>query len=118
MTDTTSHSGEYLDLVCSSQNNGRKCTVPTRQCWKVDEELLLEAFMRRRWARFFKNPATGPQIRALEERLLEEERIAGEYRTTVEKLSVESRSSDGTKRCRSRNGQDAERHRQQGKKAG
>ena len=83
MTDTTSHSGKYLDLVCSAQNSGRKCSVPTRQCWKVDEELLLEAFMHRRWERFFKNPATGPRIRELEGRLLEEERVAGEYRTTA-----------------------------------
>ena len=83
MTDTSSHSGKYLDLVCSAQNSGRKCTVPTRQCWKVDEELLLEAFMHRRWERFFKKPATGPRIRELEERLLEEERVAGEYRTTA-----------------------------------
>ena len=83
MTDTTSHSGKYLDLVCSAQNSGRECTVPTRQCWKVDEELLLEAFMDRRWERFFKNPATGPRIRELEERLLEEQRVAGQYRTTA-----------------------------------
>ena len=83
MTDTTSHSGKYLDLVCSAQNSGRECTVPTRQCWKVDEELLLEAFMHRRWERFFKNPATGPRIRELEERLLEEQRVAGQYRTTA-----------------------------------
>ena len=33
MTDTTSHSGKYLDLVCSAQNSGRECKVPTRQCW-------------------------------------------------------------------------------------
>ncbi len=83
MTDTTSHSGKYLDLVCSAQNSGRECKVPTRQCWKVDEELLLEAFMHRRWERFFKNPATGPRIRELEERLLEEQRVAGQYRTTA-----------------------------------
>ena len=83
MTDTTSHSGKYLDLVCSAQNSGKECKVPTRQCWKVDEELLLRAFMHRRWERFFKNPATGPQIRELEERLLEEQRVAGQYRTTA-----------------------------------
>ena len=83
MTDTTSHSGKYLDLVCSAQNSGREYKVPTRQCWKVDEELLLEAFMHRRWERFFKNPATGPRIRELEERLLEEQRVAGQYRTTA-----------------------------------
>ena len=83
MTDTTSHSGKYLDLVCSAQNSGRECKVPTRKCWKVDEELLLEAFMHRRWERFFKNPATGPRIRELEERLLEEQRVAGQYRTTA-----------------------------------
>ena len=83
MTDTTSHSGKYLDLVCSAQNSGRECKFPTRQCWKVDEELLLEAFMHRRWERFFKNPATGPRIRELEERLLEEQRVAGQYRTTA-----------------------------------
>ncbi|MDC3008903.1 recombinase family protein [bacterium] len=84
MTDTTSHSGKYLDLVCSAQNSGRNCTVPTRQCWKVDEELLLEAFMLLRWERFFKNPATGSRIRELEARLLEEERAAAGYRTTAE----------------------------------
>ena len=49
----------------------------------MDEELLLEAFMHRRWERFFKNPATGPYIRELVDRLLEEECIAREYRTTV-----------------------------------
>ena len=49
----------------------------------MDEELLLEAFMHSRWERFFKNPATGPHIRELEDRLLEEKHIAGEYRTTV-----------------------------------
>ena len=97
MTDTTSHSGKYLDLVCSAQNSGRKCTVPTRQCWKVDEELLLEAFMRRRWARFFKNPATGPRIRELEERLLEEERVAGEYRTTAENSQANLEAAMGQK---------------------
>ena len=84
MTDTTSHSGKYLDLVCSAQNSGRNCTVPTRQCWKVDEELLIEAFMLLRWERFFKNPATGSRIRELEARLLEEERAAAGYRTTAE----------------------------------
>ena len=83
MTDTTSHSGKYLDLVCSAQNSGRECKVPKRQCGKVDEKLLLEAFMHRRWERFFKNPATGPRIRELEERLLEEQRVAGQYRTTA-----------------------------------
>ena len=83
MTDTTSHGKKYLDLVCSAQNSGKPCIVPTRQCWKVDEELLLEAFMHRRWERFFKNPATGPHVRELEDRLLEEERIAGKYRRTV-----------------------------------
>jgi hypothetical protein len=71
MTDTTSHGTKYLDLVCSAQNSGKPCIVPTRQCWKVDEELLLEAFMNRRWERFFKNPSTGPRIRELEDRLLE-----------------------------------------------
>ena len=83
MTDTTSPSGQYLDLVCSAQNSGRPCIVPTKQCWKVDEGLLLAAFMDRRWERFFKNPETGPRISELEERLLEEERVAGEYRTTA-----------------------------------
>jgi len=97
MTDTTSHSGKYLDLVCSAQNSGRKCTVPTRQCWKVDEVLLLEAFMRRRWARFFKNPATGPRIRELDERLLEEERVAGEYRTTAENSQANLEAAMGQK---------------------
>ena len=97
MTDTTSHSGKYLDLVCSAQNSGRKCTVPTRQCWKVDEELLLEAFMHRRWERFFKNPATGPRIRELEERLLEEERVAGEYRTKAENSQANLQTAMGEK---------------------
>ena len=97
MTDTTSHSGKYLDLVCSAQNSGRKCTVPTRQCWKVDEELLLEAFMHRRWERFFKNPATGPRIRELEERLLEEERVVGEYRTRAENSQANLEAAMGEK---------------------
>jgi DNA invertase Pin-like site-specific DNA recombinase len=97
MTDTTSHSGKYLDLVCSAQNSGRKCTVPTRQCWKVDEELLLEAFMNRRWERFFKNPATGPRIRELEERLLEEERAVGEYRTTASNSQANLEAAMGEK---------------------
>ena len=97
MTDTTSHSGKYLDLVCSAQNSGRKCTVPTRQCWKVDEELLLEAFMHRRWERFFKNPATGPRIRELEERLLEEERVIGEYRTRAENSQANLEAAMGQK---------------------
>ena len=39
--------------------------------------------MHRRWEQFFKNPATGPRIRELEERLLEEQRVAGQYRTTA-----------------------------------
>ena len=39
--------------------------------------------MHRRWERFFKNPATGPRIRELEERFLEEQRVAGQYRTTA-----------------------------------
>ena len=97
MTDTTSHSGKYLDLVCSAQNSGRKCTVPTRQCWKVDEELLLEAFMHRRWERFFKNPATGPRIRELEERLLEEERVVGEFRTRAENSQANLQTAMGEK---------------------
>ena len=97
MTDTTSHSGKYLDLVCSAQNSGRKCTVPTRQCWKVDEELLLEAFMHRRWERFFKNPATGPRIRELEERLLEEERVAGVFRTRAENSQANLEKTMGEK---------------------
>ena len=97
MTDTTSHSGKYLDLVCSAQNSGRKCSVPTRQCWKVDEELLLEAFMHRRWERFFKNPATGPRIRELEERLLEEERVAGVFRTTAENSQANLEAAMGEK---------------------
>ena len=97
MTDTTSHSGKYLDLVCSAQNSGRKCSVPTRQCWKVDEELLLEAFMHRRWEQFFKTPATGPQIRELEERLLEEERVVGEYRTRAENAQANLEAAMGQK---------------------
>ena len=97
MTDTTSHSGKYLDLVCSAQNSGKACIVPTRQCWKVDEELLLEAFMHRRWERFFKNPATGPWIRELEERLLEEERVAGEYRTTASNSQANLEAAMGEK---------------------
>ena len=97
MTDTTSHSGKYLDLVCSAQNSGKACIVPTRQCWKVDEELLLEAFMHRRWERFFKNPATGPWIRELEERLLEEERVAGEYRTTASNSQANLETAMGEK---------------------
>ena len=97
MTDTTSHSGKYLDLVCSAQNSGRKCTVPTRQCWKVDEELLLEAFMHRRWERFFKNPTTGPRIRELEERLLEVERVAGEFRTRAENSQANLETEMGKK---------------------
>ena len=97
MTDTTSHSGKYLDLVCSAQNSGKACIVPTRQCWKVDEELLLEAFMHRRWERFFKNPETGPRIRELEERLLEEERVAGEYRTTASNSQANLEAAMGEK---------------------
>jgi DNA invertase Pin-like site-specific DNA recombinase len=97
MTDTTSHSGKYLDLVCSAQNSGRKCSVPTKQRWKVDEEILLEAFMRRRWERFFKNPATGPRIKELEVRLLEEERVAGEYRTTAENSQANLEATMGEK---------------------
>lgn len=97
MTDTTSHSGKYLDLVCSAQNSGRKCTVTTRQCWKVDEELLLEAFMHRRWERFFKNPSTGPRIRELQERLLEEERVVGEYRTRAENSQANLEAAMGQK---------------------
>ena len=84
MVDTSSHSGKYLDLVCSAQNDGRDCIVKSKQRWKVDEELLLMAFMDRRWERFFKNPSAGPRIRALQERLLEEERLAGELRTQAE----------------------------------
>ena len=97
MTDTTSHGGKYLDLVCSAQNSGRKCSVPTKQRWKVDEEILLEAFMRRRWERFFKNPATGPRIRELEERLLEEERVVGEYRTRAENSQANLEAAMGQK---------------------
>ena len=97
MTDTTSHSGKYLDLVCSAQNSGKACIVPTRQCWKVDEELLLEAFMHRRWERIFKNPGTGPRIRELEERLLEEERVAGEYRTTASNSQANLEAAMGEK---------------------
>ena len=82
-TDTTRKSRKYLDVVCSAQNSCRECTVPTRQCWKVNEELLLESVMRRRWEQFFKNPATGTRIRELEERLLDEQRVAGQYRTTA-----------------------------------
>lgn len=81
MVDTSSHSGKYLDLVCSAQNDGRDCIVKSKQRWKVDEELLLRAFMDRRWERFFKNPGTGPRIRDLQDRLLEQERLAGELRT-------------------------------------
>ena len=84
MVDTSSHSGKYLDLVCSAQNDGRDCIVKSKQRWKVDEELLLRAFMDRRWERFFKNPSTGPRIRDLQDRLLEEERLAGELRTQAE----------------------------------
>ena len=43
MTDTTSDGSKYLDLVCSAQNSGKPCIVPTRQCLKVDEELLTDA---------------------------------------------------------------------------
>lgn len=84
MVDTSSHSGKYLDLVCSVQNDGRDCIVKSKQRWKVDEELLLRAFMDRRWERFFKNPGTGPRIRELQGRLLEEERLAGELKTQAE----------------------------------
>lgn len=84
MVDTSSHSGKYLDLVCSAQNDGRDCIVKSKQRWKVDEELLLRAFMDRRWERFFKNPSTGPRIRALQDRLLKEERLAGELKTQAE----------------------------------
>ena len=84
MVDTSSHSGKYLDLVCSAQNDGRDCIVKSKQRWKVDEELLLRAFMGRRWERFFKNPSTGPRIRDLQNRLLEEEQLAGELRTQAE----------------------------------
>lgn len=97
MTDTTSHGRKYLDLVCSAQNSGKPCIVPTRQCWKVDEELLLEAFMNRRWERFFKNPSTGPRIRELEDRLLEEERIAGHYRTTANESHANLQRAMGEK---------------------
>ena len=115
MTDTTSHGRKSLDLVCSAQNSGKPCIVPTRQCWKVDEELLLEAFMHRRWERFFKNPATGPNIRELEDRLLEEERIAWGIQDNSQKHPGESRSSDRRKRCIYRDGQDAQRNCQQGR---
>ena len=97
MTDTTSHSGKYLDLVCSAQNSGKPCIVPTRQCWKVDEELLLEAFMDRRWGRFFKNPATGPRIRELEERLKEQDHIAKTFRKTANESHANLQRAMGEK---------------------
>ena len=53
--------------------------------------------MLRRWERFFNNPATGPRIRELEERLLEDERVAGEYRTTAENSQANLEAAMGEK---------------------
>ena len=53
--------------------------------------------MHRRWERFFKNPATGPHISELKDRHLEEERIAGEYRTTAKNFQANLEAAIGEK---------------------
>ena len=97
MRDTRSHGRKYLDLAYLAQNSGKPCLVTTRHCWKVHEELLLQALMHLRWERFFTNPAQDPHIRELEGRFLEEERIAGGQRTTAKNSQANLEAAMGQK---------------------
>ena len=53
--------------------------------------------MDRRWARFFQNPATGPRVRELKDRLKEQDRTANNFRTTANESHANLQRAMGEK---------------------